>query len=169
MRKAPAPMDAATRFVRSERGAITVDWAVLSAAATAMALATAAVLGAGTTAFENNLTADLRSDVREVESVSTGGSGGAEQEAEEFGFAGIGLTYSTSTSRVECGALVPDCGASTDTTQHEFLMSDGSVWTRVTTTPHAGGEATVRWYDAAGQETFEVPEMPEDLDTVVIN
>jgi len=157
------------RFLTGESGAISVDWATLTAAVTIMALLTAGLLVTGTNAFERNMTASLRADDAQAPISLGGGDDDAPaEEAVEFGFSGIGMTYATATSRVQCGSMLPHCGESADSTTHEFLMNDDSVWTRVTTTPHSGGDETIAWYDADGQPASEVPELPDDIPTVII-
>ena len=155
-----------TDFLADETGTITVDWAVLTAAASGMAVAAAFLLNTGTIAFQDRLQTTLLEEVTEVEETRLDVAIAAAHEAQgsdELTFAGVSSLTSTISSRVQCGTFSSGCGGSSETTSQRFQMTDGSIWTRETTIYGNGNATAETWYDGQGRETSEVPELPSDL------
>lgn len=165
----------ATGFLRDESGSISVDWAVMAAVVAALSVAAAGSLSNSTIEFENRVEATLKNNVSNVQATSQSGSRtvGSNDTGDvsdgEFGFAGISPVTSTSSSRVQCDSLVAECGRSAETIQEQFLMTDGSVWIRTTTTYTDDDSTAVVWLDDTGRETLEVPDLPSDLPVVAFN
>jgi Flp pilus assembly pilin Flp len=162
-----------SRFIAAEEGTISVDWAVMAAVVAALAIASADRLSESTTDFENAVEATLKNNVSNVEATSTNitrsvgtSPTGDDDEVVEFGFAGINSVTSTTSSRVQCRELVANCGRSAETITEQFLMNDGAVWTRSTTTYTDDGSEQVVWLDDTGRETSDVPDLPEDIPVI---
>lgn len=189
------------RFAAAEAGAVTVDWAMLAAGVTGLALSAIAILEVTTNDFSDRLATDLTDGVRDVQVLSADGTAlslaaaslagptddplydawsnlsaaqGGLSVASSFAamqsvaFAGRSTETSTTISRVSCGTLAGDCGRSGETLTESFLMTDGSIWQRTTTTYLADESQAVVWYDGTGRETTQVPDLPDTLPDVVI-
>ncbi|UWQ22806.1 hypothetical protein [Jannaschia sp. W003] len=158
------------RFARAECGAVAVDWAVLTAAATAMALGAGVLLVAGSDAFQTHVRSDLSRDVSGVKPTSARTDAARGQEPDgtsaeddgELRFKAVSIRKATASTRVSCGDSI-NCGESSETVTRRYLMSDGSVWTRTSVYHASDSDPEDQWFDGDGRETRDVPDMPEDV------
>ncbi|KIT17724.1 Flp family type IVb pilin [Jannaschia aquimarina] len=154
-------------FIRSERGAITVDWSIMTALVTGTAIVAAGVMFGGIDRFTTNLAADAQTnasakgDIMEIRHATLNEDG----TPVEFGFLGRSPTTTKTVAKVSCGEFTSNCGKSSETVSEHYFMTDGTTYTK-STTSYAGGSSETTWYDGNGRVTTNVPDLPSDLPTV---
>ena len=197
MSKGPRLRAAIRNHLRDERGTVTVDWAMLAAAATGLGLSGLVVMTNHTDWLQGIVTTTLLDEVRDIRVVNADGTvtvvqngstdigtplsdawanvqAGQDEDAEEvevfeLAFAGRSTEVSTSVANVTCGSiLATGCGQSSEIITESFLMNDGTVWRRRTRTYETDQSAAVTWYDGTGHEIRDVPLLPDDLPDIVI-
>lgn len=137
------------RFIRDDRGAITVDWVVLAAAVSGLGLASVASVREGTGALGSDIASAL-----------SGATVAVLGELGSDGYTGP-RAIGEGRSRVETSYACPRGSGvcfTTTTTFTSFQMADGSTWTRrsdVNDLPDS--EPYVTWWDQDGHLVNDAP------------
>lgn len=126
------------QFLKSDSGAVTVDWVVLTAAVVGLGMASAASIRTGTSA----LGSDINTSLDDATVASLGELGDDNYTGGWVSHSLRGTQY-TSTCRVGS-----DCTPTTYT-YLGYMMEDGSTW-NMSSVQVQGEEAVVEWRDGSG-------------------